>query len=225
MGASRFWGRTLISSDGLGSRAGRAAQVSSSATPLARAEPLSALPRSARWRVFWSLAECRLRGHLRRPPEAGICCRCAVVRARTTNYASRFRVGSVAPRGLCVVRSDLPEHYPRSWDRAEVSAPRVLCVSSRSMAVGDGRSCCDCLTGSRRGGGASDIQRATRRPATEQSEGAQLGALPARKRAPGASVVASAPTPPTNRRDAIGNLSLKLMATDRTPARRTIREL
>src|SRR4051812_39089338 len=43
------------------------AGVSSSATTLARAEPLSTFARSARSRVSWSLAECCLRGHPRLP--------------------------------------------------------------------------------------------------------------------------------------------------------------
>ena len=52
------------------------------ATTLARAEPLTTLPRSARSRVSWSLAERRLRGHPRLPVECRNCTRVEYLGAR-----------------------------------------------------------------------------------------------------------------------------------------------
>jgi hypothetical protein len=75
----------------LGFLRGRSARVSSSAKPLARAEPLTALPRSARSRVSWSLAEFCLRGHPHRPPNRDL-----HIETFPQPFTVRIRPGGVA---------------------------------------------------------------------------------------------------------------------------------
>ena len=152
-------------------------RVSSSATTVARAEPLTALVRSAHSRVSLVAPLSRLRGHSHRPPlemyhwrNASHAASVSRRRRALLLIHSQRRRGPRPESRLGPIRS-VPSSALRRHD-VDHSRSRLLCP--RSFFAG--RSLSGCQTESRRGGNGGDLRERPRRRATERSEGALLAA-------------------------------------------------